>query len=205
MSPEDLNSAIRDQLRAEHRIQEAAEIGEEVLNRFIQFEYLRNIDSRWQDHLENLESLREAVYLRAYSQKNPLLEYKLEGFQIFDDMLYEIKTAIARKIFRVRIQQAPGKPAAAAHARGGRAGIAQRHGPVRRRRKLGDHGGLSAGFDLVRGKRRWSGGAAAAGAGEADGAQGGAERSLPVRIRKEVQVLSREMKGKGPTSPRACA
>ena len=71
----------------------AAEIGEEVLNRFIQFEYLRNIDSRWQDHLENLESLREAVYLRAYSQKNPLLEYKLEGFQIFDDMLYDIKTA----------------------------------------------------------------------------------------------------------------
>ena len=72
----------------------AAEIGEEILNRFIQFEYLRNIDSRWQDHLENLESLREAVYLRAYSQKNPLLEYKLEGFQIFDDMLYEIKTRL---------------------------------------------------------------------------------------------------------------
>ena len=87
--------------------QKADEIGEEVLNRFIQFEYLRNIDSRWQDHLENLEALREAVYLRAYSQKNPLLEYKLEGFQIFDDMLYDIKTNIARKIFRVRIQQAP--------------------------------------------------------------------------------------------------
>ncbi len=47
------------------------------------------------------------MYLRAYSQKNPLLEYKLEGFQIFDEMLYEIKTAIARKIFRVRIEKAP--------------------------------------------------------------------------------------------------
>ena len=102
--------------------QKAADIGEEVLNRYIQFEYLRNIDSRWQDHLENLESLREAVYLRAYSQKNPLLEYKLEGFQIFDDMLYEIKTNIARKIFKVRIQNAPEKapspprPAAALQA-----------------------------------------------------------------------------------------
>ena len=108
MPIEDLNRVILQQLR-QSIDDKAAEIGEEVLNRFIQFEYLRNIDSRWQDHLENLESLREAVYLRAYSQKNPLLEYKLEGFQIFDDMLYEIKTVIARKIFRVRIQQAPEK------------------------------------------------------------------------------------------------
>jgi preprotein translocase subunit SecA len=109
LQTEELKRVLLDELR-ESINSKSAEIGDEVLNRFIQFEYLRNIDSRWQDHLENLESLREAVYLRAYSQKNPLLEYKLEGFQIFDDMLYEIKTAIARKIFRVRIQHAPEKP-----------------------------------------------------------------------------------------------
>ncbi len=118
MSLEDLNRVILQQLR-QSIDEKAAEIGEDVLNRFIQFEYLRNIDSRWQDHLENLEALREAVYLRAYSQKNPLLEYKLEGFQIFDDMLYEIKTVIARKIFRVRIQQAPEKAAAGARPAAG--------------------------------------------------------------------------------------
>jgi preprotein translocase subunit SecA len=112
LSPERLNAAMREQLRDSIN-EKAAEIGEDVLNRFIQFEYLRNIDTRWQDHLENLEALREAVYLRAYSQKNPLLEYKLEGFQIFDDMLYDIKTLIARKVFRVRIQQAPEKQAGA--------------------------------------------------------------------------------------------
>jgi preprotein translocase subunit SecA len=114
MSNEDLKAAITGGLRASIE-SKRDEIGEEVLNGFIRFEYLRNIDSRWQDHLENLEALREAVYLRAYSQKNPLLEYKLEGFQIFDDMLYDIKTALAKKIFRVRIQQAPAQPAAAAH------------------------------------------------------------------------------------------
>ena len=106
MSAEDLDKAIRVGLRATIESKKE-EIGEEILNGFIRFEYLRNIDSRWQDHLENLEALREAVYLRAYSQKNPLLEYKLEGFQIFDEMLYDIKTALAKKIFRVRIQQAP--------------------------------------------------------------------------------------------------
>jgi preprotein translocase subunit SecA len=114
MSNEDLEASIVAGLRASIESKKD-EIGEEILNNFIRFEYLRNIDSRWQDHLENLEALREAVYLRAYSQKNPLLEYKLEGFQIFDDMLYEIKTAIAKKIFRVRIQQAPAQPAVQAH------------------------------------------------------------------------------------------
>ncbi|HUI70579.1 MAG TPA: preprotein translocase subunit SecA [Spirochaetia bacterium] len=114
MSPEDLNVLIKAGLR-EAIESKKVEIGEEILNGFIRFEYLRNIDSRWQDHLENLEALREAVYLRAYSQKNPLLEYKLEGFQIFDDMLYDIKTALAKKIFRVRIQQSPAAGAAAPH------------------------------------------------------------------------------------------
>jgi preprotein translocase subunit SecA len=84
--------------------EKAEEVGQKNLNLFIRFEYLRNIDTRWQDHLESLEALREAVYLRAYGQKNPLLEYKLEGFQIFDSMLADIRQAIARKIFQVRIR-----------------------------------------------------------------------------------------------------
>jgi preprotein translocase subunit SecA len=91
--------ALEDDLK-----EKAEEVGQENLNLFIRFEYLRNIDTRWQDHLESLEALREAVYLRAYGQKNPLLEYKLEGFQIFDAMLAEIRQAIARKIFQVRIR-----------------------------------------------------------------------------------------------------
>jgi len=80
-------------------------VGHDTFNRFIRFEYLRYIDNRWQDHLENLESLREAVYLRAYGQKNPLLEYKLEGFDIFDRLIQDIRTAIARKVIKVRIQR----------------------------------------------------------------------------------------------------
>jgi len=84
-------------------------VGEENLNLFVRYEYLRSIDTKWQDHLDNLEALREAVYLRAYGQKNPLLEYKLEGFQIFDKLIFDIKTSIAKKLFKIRIQtqQAP--------------------------------------------------------------------------------------------------
>ena len=83
-------------------------VGSGNLNNLIRFEYLRLIDSKWQDHLENLESLREAVYLRAYGQKNPLLEYKLEGFKIFDTLIADIREGIARKIISVRIERAEG-------------------------------------------------------------------------------------------------
>ncbi len=83
-------------------------IGNGNLNNIIRWEYLRLIDVKWQDHLENLESLREAVYLRAYGQKNPLLEYKLEGFRIFDTLIVDIREGIARKIISVRIEKADG-------------------------------------------------------------------------------------------------
>lgn len=77
--------------------------GTKPLNDFLRIQYLKQIDMRWQDHLEQLEALREAVYLRTYAQKNPLLEYKLEGFDIFDTMINEIKRSIARMLVRIRI------------------------------------------------------------------------------------------------------
>ncbi len=82
-------------------------VGKKQFNEFIKYQYLKNIDNRWQDHLESLEELREAVYLRTYAQKNPLLEYKLEGFDIFDKLLYEIKTNIAKMVTKVQISEAP--------------------------------------------------------------------------------------------------
>ncbi|MCF7941039.1 MAG: preprotein translocase subunit SecA [Spirochaetia bacterium] len=82
-----------------------AQIGTERFNAFLRYQYLKQIDTKWQDHLERLEALREAVYLRSYAQKNPLLEYKLEGFDIFDSMLQEIKQYIARTAMRVQIQK----------------------------------------------------------------------------------------------------
>ena len=87
-----------------HLVEKAEMVGTANFNLFIRYEYLRLIDARWQDHLENLDALRDAVYLRTYSQKNPLLEYKLEGFQIFDEMLAGIRNAVAEKSFRVTIR-----------------------------------------------------------------------------------------------------
>lgn len=83
--------------------EKAALAGNENLNMFIRYQYLQAIDRRWLDHLENLEALREAVYLRSYGQKNPLTEYKLEGFDIFYSMLDDIRFSIASLLVLVRI------------------------------------------------------------------------------------------------------
>ncbi|AEF86001.1 preprotein translocase, SecA subunit [Treponema primitia ZAS-2] len=81
-------------------------VGEAGINHFIRGQYLQSIDGKWLDHLENMEGLREAVYLRGYAQKNPLTEYKIEGFQIFDAMIDTIREEIASRVHLVRIRAA---------------------------------------------------------------------------------------------------
>ena len=78
--------------------------GPEVFSSFIRQVYLRQIDTRWQNHLEELEDLRDSVSLRTYAQKNPLIEYKLEGSDIFDRMIDQIKSTVAKTVIRVQIR-----------------------------------------------------------------------------------------------------
>ncbi len=79
--------------------------GKDNLNMFIRYQYVQFIDKKWLDHLERLEGLREAVYLRSYGSKNPLTEYKIDGFNIFYDMIDSIKEEIASRVFRVKVQR----------------------------------------------------------------------------------------------------
>jgi len=91
--------------------------GKDQMEMFIRYEYLRQVDQRWQEHLEELTALGEAVRLRSYAQKNPLVEYKNEGFELFEGMLEDLRIDIARKVFKVRIrrrdERAPGETSAA--------------------------------------------------------------------------------------------
>jgi len=80
-------------------------VTEKPFNDFLRFHYLKQIDIRWQDHLSMLEELREAVGLRTFAQKNPLVEYKLEGFDIFNEMLFNIDKFIAQTLIRVQIKE----------------------------------------------------------------------------------------------------
>ena len=61
---------------------------------------LRVIDAKWIDHLHNIDMLRDGIGLRAYGQKDPLIEYKKEAYDLFNKMMYEIQSDTVKHIFR---------------------------------------------------------------------------------------------------------
>ena len=61
------------------------------------------VDRRWMEHLDHMDMLREGIGLRAYGQRNPLVEYKIEGHNMFDQMIADIQTDIAKYMYRVNI------------------------------------------------------------------------------------------------------
>lgn len=87
-------------------------LGPQVITQLEKFVYLRAIDQFWQEHLDTMEHLRDSVRLRGYGQRDPLVEFKNEGFKLFEALLAEINKAVVYTIFRVDVApqpvQAPG-------------------------------------------------------------------------------------------------
>ncbi len=75
----------------------------EVLRQIEHYIYLGSIDHHWKEHLLNMDHLKEGVGLRGYGQKDPLVEYKKEGFNLFKMMDDQVKTDVITKIYRVEI------------------------------------------------------------------------------------------------------
>ncbi len=63
---------------------------------------LRVIDNKWIDHLHNIDMLREGIGLRAYGQKDPLIEYKREAYELFNNMMFEIQSETVKHLFRTK-------------------------------------------------------------------------------------------------------
>ncbi len=80
-----------------------AKAGKEQFNAFIRYVYLRNIDKRWIDHLDNLEELKESAGLMSYAQKNPLVEYKNTASDAFDEMITLISDSVVKTVVSVKI------------------------------------------------------------------------------------------------------
>jgi len=78
------------------------DFGSEVFREIEKFMYLQSIDSLWKDHLLNIDHLKEGIGLRGYAQKDPLIEYKTESYQMFVDMVDRIKEETVEKLFTIR-------------------------------------------------------------------------------------------------------
>ena len=66
---------------------------------------LKVIDRKWMDHIDDMDQLRQGAGLQAYAQKDPLVEYKMNGYEMFDDMTQNIREETVRLLLHVRIEQ----------------------------------------------------------------------------------------------------
>ena len=74
---------------------------------------LRSVDNRWMDHIDAMDQLRDGIGLRAYAQRNPVTEYKVESYDMFDEMTRLIQEDTIRTLFQLRIQKPEDRKAVA--------------------------------------------------------------------------------------------
>jgi preprotein translocase subunit SecA len=79
------------------------ELGEEIMPQVGRFLALQSIDLRWKEHLYEMDGLREGIGYQAYAQKDPLIEYKFQSFNLFQDLINNINTDIIKRLFKVHI------------------------------------------------------------------------------------------------------
>jgi len=104
MKQEDLRVSVLEKARAYYDEKDKA-FGEDVMKDLGRFILLQTLDTLWKDHLLNIDHLKEGIGLRGYAQKNPLLEYKKEGYELFIDMLASVREDAVRKLFAVQLAE----------------------------------------------------------------------------------------------------
>ena len=103
ISLEDVRDYILSQAKEVYQTRESL-LPVDIMRGFEKFVVLRTIDEKWKDHLYGMDQLREGINLRAYGQKNPLLEYKSEGFQMFQQMMADTSEETIQRLYRTQIQ-----------------------------------------------------------------------------------------------------
>lgn len=96
------------------------EIGPETMRELERAIMLRVVDSKWMDHLDAMDALKEGINLRAYGQKNPLVEYKFEAYDMFEEMVDSIKRTTVTFLYHIQITYSKPVPKAEDHLQGAR-------------------------------------------------------------------------------------
>ena len=102
MSRDELEETLRKTAREAYAAREQL-FGEENMRELEKVVMLRVVDNHWMEHLDRMDMLREGINLRAYGQRNPLVEYKIEALDMFEAMEAAIQNDIAKLMYRVSI------------------------------------------------------------------------------------------------------
>jgi preprotein translocase subunit SecA len=108
----DKEFAIIDAIYKEAQVQfekKEEEIGKEIFEGAMQYVSLSALDNLWMEHLDTMDHLRDSVRLRGYGQRDPLVEYKREGHEMFKNLLSEINKQIVYTIYHINVTQEPPK------------------------------------------------------------------------------------------------
>ena len=79
------------------------ELGSEIMRELERMVLLRNVDSKWMDHIDNMDELRRGIGLRAYGQQDPIVAYRMESYDMFDEMSASIREDTVKQMLTVRI------------------------------------------------------------------------------------------------------
>ena len=100
---EDITKVISDAVHKRYEEKEA-ELTAERMREFEKVILLRSIDTKWIDHIDAMDQLRQGIHLRAYGQNDPLREYQQEGFAMFEDMVASIREDVAKYAMKAEIR-----------------------------------------------------------------------------------------------------
>ena len=108
MTPPEIEQTVWEKVKASYELKET-QVGAEALRTYERIIMLNIIDAQWKDHLLALDHLKQGIGLVGYGQKDPLVEYKKESFDMFQAMLDRIDTATIRTLFNLQVvaEQAP--------------------------------------------------------------------------------------------------
>ena len=102
MKPAEMAAVLQKEALQAYSLREA-EYGSEIMRRIEKMVLLQVTDSRWMEHLRAIDDLREGIGLRAYGQKDPLMEYQFEAFNMFQQLVAGIQEDCLKLLFRVRL------------------------------------------------------------------------------------------------------
>ena len=102
----DLQETLSQEAHTAYERKEAF-VSPKIMRQIERLATLRAIDEKWREHLYEMDQLKEGINLRAYGQKDPLLEYKSEGFRMFEEMLGQVDEQIIETVFKTQVVEPP--------------------------------------------------------------------------------------------------
>lgn len=101
--PEEMSELIFEKVKVRYDEKEE-QIEPEQMREFERVVVLRAVDSKWMDHIDQMDQLRQGIHLRAYGQNDPLREYNFEGFAMFENMIASIEDDVAKFVMKAQIR-----------------------------------------------------------------------------------------------------